>query len=61
MKPRGDQTERYGYAAFGLVMSLFNLIGIVLTPDYSTVFMVEIRNHGRSKVTRRCLFVSKER
>ena len=44
---RGDQIECYGYAAFGLtvapylVMSIINLIGTVLTPDYSTVFMVE--------------------
>ena len=44
---RGDQIERYGYAAFGLtvapylVMSIINLLGTVLTPDYSTVFMVE--------------------
>ena len=44
---RGDQIERYGYAAFGLtvapylVMSIVNLIGTVLTPDYSTLFMVE--------------------
>ena len=44
---RGDQIERYGYAAFGLtvapylVMSIINLIGTVLTPDYSTLFMIE--------------------
>ncbi len=44
---RGDQIERYGYAAFGLtvapylVMSIINLIGTVVTPDYSTLFMVE--------------------
>lgn len=44
---RGDQIERYGYSAFGLtvapylVMSIINLIGTVLTPDYSTAFMVE--------------------
>ena len=44
---RGDQIERYGYAAFGLtvapysVMSIINLIGAVLAHDYSTVFMVE--------------------
>ena len=44
---RGDQIERYGYTAFGLtvapylVMSIINLIGTVLTPDYSTIFMVE--------------------
>lgn len=44
---RGDQIKRYGYAAFGLtvapylVMSIINLLGTILTPDYSTVFMVE--------------------
>ena len=44
---RGDQIERYGFAAFGLtiapylVMSIINLIAMVLTPDYSTVLMVE--------------------
>ena len=45
---RGDQTERYGYAAFGLTVapylmrSINNLIDPVLSPDYSTLFMVEI-------------------
>lgn len=44
---RGDQLERYGYAAFGLtvapylVMSLVNLLGALLTPDYSVCFMPE--------------------
>lgn len=44
---QGDQIDRYGYAAFGLtvapylMMSIINLIGTVLTPEYSTVFMVE--------------------
>ena len=43
----GDQIERYGYAAFGLtvapylVMSIINLTGAVLTPDYPTLYMVE--------------------
>lgn len=46
-RTKGDQIERYGYAAFGLtvapylVMSIINLTGAVLTPDYPTIFMVE--------------------
>ena len=44
---KGNQIERYGYAAFGLtvapylVMSIINLTGAVLTPDYPTLYMVE--------------------
>ncbi|MCJ1373297.1 hypothetical protein MMC20_004525 [Loxospora ochrophaea] len=44
---RGDQLQRYGYAAFGLtvapylVMSIVNLTSTVLTPDYSTVYLVQ--------------------
>ena len=44
---RGDQIKRYGYAAFGLtvapylVMSILNLVGTILTPNYPTTFMVE--------------------
>ena len=43
---RGDQIQRYGYAAFGLtvapylVMSIINLLGIMLTPDYPCVYLV---------------------
>ncbi|KAJ7603976.1 hypothetical protein DFH06DRAFT_1255598 [Mycena polygramma] len=46
-KTRGGQVNRYGYAAFGLtvlpytVMTLFNLIGNVLTPDYQSLYLVE--------------------
>ena len=46
-RTKGDQIERYGYAAFGLtvapylVMSIINLTGAVLTPDYPTLYMVE--------------------
>ena len=46
-RARGDQIDRYGYAAFGLtvapylVMSLVNLVGTVLTPNYPTIYMVE--------------------
>ena len=44
---QGDQIERYGYAAFGLtvipylVMSVVNLLSTILTPEYSTLYMVE--------------------
>ena len=43
---RADQIQRYGYAAFGstvapyLVMSLVNLASTMLTPDYSTMYLV---------------------
>ena len=46
-RARGDQIERYGYAAFGLtvapylVMSIVNLVSTILTPNYPTTFMVE--------------------
>ncbi|KAL8786079.1 MAG: hypothetical protein Q9195_008355 [Heterodermia aff. obscurata] len=46
-RARGDQIARYGYASFGLtvapylVMSIVNLVGTVLTPNYATTFMVE--------------------
>lgn len=50
-RARGDQIERYGYVAFSLtvapyiVMSLVNLLGSLLTPTYTTVYIV------RSEVT----------
>ncbi|KAJ4355731.1 uncharacterized protein N0V89_003751 [Didymosphaeria variabile] len=43
---RGNQVERFGYAAFGLtvapyaVMSLVNLLGSLARPDYDAVYMV---------------------
>jgi hypothetical protein len=43
---RGDQINRFGYAAFGLTVTVYtvmagiNLIGHLLTPDYSTLFVV---------------------
>jgi hypothetical protein len=43
---RGDQIKRYGYAAFSLtvapyaVMSMVNLLGALLTPDYPTLYLV---------------------
>ncbi|KAF2195652.1 hypothetical protein K469DRAFT_699248 [Zopfia rhizophila CBS 207.26] len=46
-RSRGDQIERYGYAAFGLtvapyvVMSIMNLLGNLCRPDYASLYMVE--------------------
>ena len=43
---RGDQIQRYGYAAFGLtvapylIMSIVNLLSTVLTPDYPCLYLV---------------------
>jgi hypothetical protein len=43
---RGNQIEHYGYAAFALtvvpyaLMSLINLVGNVLTPDYQALYLV---------------------
>jgi hypothetical protein len=43
---RGTQIERYGYAAFALtvipyaIMSLINLVGNLLTPDYQALYLV---------------------
>jgi hypothetical protein len=45
-RAQGSQLQRYGYAAFSLtvmpyaIMSFINLIGNLVTPSYSTVFMV---------------------
>lgn len=45
-KTRGDQIAQYGYAAFGLtvapyaIMSLINLIGGMVTPQYPCFYMV---------------------
>lgn len=45
-RSRGDQLKQYGYAAFGLtvipyiIMSIFNLFGNVLNPDYPTLYLV---------------------
>jgi hypothetical protein len=44
---RGNQINRYGYAAFGLtvvpyaVMSVLNLIANMVTPNYSTLYLVQ--------------------
>lgn len=44
---RGDQVERYGYAAFGFTvipyawMSVINLVGNIMCPQYENIFVVE--------------------
>jgi hypothetical protein len=43
---RGDQLNRYGYAAFGLTvlpyitMSIVNLVGNLVTPNYQTMYLI---------------------
>jgi len=45
-RSRGDQIARYGYAAFGLtvvpylVMSVVNLFGNLVTPEYPSLFLI---------------------
>lgn len=45
-RARGDQIQRYGYAAFGLTvapyafMSIMNILGTLLNPEYAAVFLV---------------------
>ena len=45
-RTRGDQIERYGYAAFGLtvlpyiIMSIVNLVGNLFTPDFANMYLV---------------------
>ena len=57
-RARGDQTERFGYAAFGLTvaqyayMSVINVVGNIVRPEYPTMFMIrtplmdEAEQHG---------------
>jgi len=46
-RTRGDQIDKYGYAAFGLtvapylIMSILNLVSSMLTADYASVFLVD--------------------
>jgi hypothetical protein len=45
-RTQGDQLKQYGYASFGLtvapylIMSLINLLGTILTPDYPAVYLI---------------------
>lgn len=46
-RTKGDQLSQYGYAAFGLTvapyafMSIINLLGNLLCPEYPTMYLVE--------------------
>lgn len=46
-RTRGDQLQRYGYAAFGLtvapylVMSIVNLVSNIFRPDYDTIYLLD--------------------
>lgn len=45
-RTKGDQLDRYGYAAFGLtvlpylIMSLLNFVANTVTPDYASLYLV---------------------
>ncbi|KAF2469420.1 uncharacterized protein BDR25DRAFT_356652 [Lindgomyces ingoldianus] len=46
VRTKGDQLDRYGYAAYGLtvapylIMSFINLVSAIFSPDYSHVYLV---------------------
>lgn len=46
-RTRGDQLQRYGYAAFGLtvapylVMSIVNLVSNIFRPNYDTIYLLD--------------------
>ena len=54
---KGDQIQRYGYAAFGLtvtpylIMSIVNLLSTILTPDYPAMYLVssEVMDEARRR------------
>lgn len=54
-RTRGDQIRRFGYASFGLtvapyaVMSVLNLFGNLVTPDYPKLYLVESEVMGEAK------------
>lgn len=54
-RTRGDQIARYGYAAFGLtvtqyaLMSLLNLLGSLMCPQYPSYYLVESRTMDEAR------------
>ena len=52
---RGDQIQRYGYASFGLtvipyiIMSIMNLCGNLIVPDYPTLYLVNSLESDETK------------
>jgi hypothetical protein len=61
-RARGDQLNRYGLAAFSLtvlpyiVMSIVNLLGNLVTPDYPTLFLVRSPEMTEAEQSYDCLF-----
>jgi hypothetical protein len=56
-RARGDQIDRFGYAAFGLtvlpylIMSATNLLAAILTPDYSMLYLVRTPELNEAGIT----------
>ena len=54
-RTRGDQIQRYGYASFGLtvipyiIMSIMNLCGNMIVPDYPTLYLVRSLESDEAK------------
>lgn len=54
-RTRGDQLQRYGYAAFGVTvapyafMSLVNLTALLLTPEYNCIYLVHTPDLDRAR------------
>jgi hypothetical protein len=56
-RTQGDQILRYGYASFGLsvapyaLMSVINLLGSLLCPEYPTLYLIEspVMDDARTK------------
>ena len=57
-RTKGDQITRFGYAAFGLTvipylfMSIMNLIGNLMRPDYPTMYLIESQDMVDAVVNR---------
>ena len=61
-RSRGDQIARYGYAAYGLTvtpyafMSLINLLGNLICPQYSALYLVESEEMREARALPDALF-----
>ena len=61
-RSRGDQIERYGYAAFGLtviqyaLMSVINLMGNLICPQYPAVYLVESQEMREARKSTDAIF-----
>lgn len=63
-RARGDQIEQFGYAAFGLTvapyafMSVMNVIGSLLNPDYPAIFLVRTPTMDEAETKNGSFFAS---